>query len=121
MVFCIVFPGNKYPNENQMIRGNVEQMALNVVVNTSTPNPIANINLTNYPDNDINVETQQEIRSIQQETDEQINDQLNSSNLIIPIPTTIDGLIEYIALNGDEHEEKIISQIAQMNERSLFR
>lgn len=37
------------------------------------------------------------------------------------IPTTIDGLIEYIAKNGDSFEEKIIAEIAQMNERSLFR
>lgn len=37
------------------------------------------------------------------------------------IPTTIDGLIEFIAINGDEHEEKIITEIAQMNERTLFR
>lgn len=37
------------------------------------------------------------------------------------IPTTIDGLIEYIAKNGDDFEGKIISQIEQMNERTLFR
>lgn len=37
------------------------------------------------------------------------------------IPTTITDLIEFIAKNGDEHEEKIITEIAQMNERTLFR
>lgn len=37
------------------------------------------------------------------------------------IPTTIDGLIEYIAKNGDNFEGKIISEIEQMNERTLFR
>lgn len=44
---------------------------------------------------------------------------LNLSNA--SVPTTIDDLIEFIAVNGDQHEEIIRAHIAQMNERSLFR
>lgn len=37
------------------------------------------------------------------------------------IPTTIDGLIMYIAINGDEFEGKILAEMAKMNEPTLFR
>lgn len=96
MVFYVVFSGNNYLNENQMSR-NIEQMERN------------------------NVNTHQQMNNPLP-----LNSDLNPSINIaatIPtnIPTNIDDLIEYIAKNGDNCEEKIIAEIAQMNERSLFR
>lgn len=96
MVFYVVFSGNNYLNENQMSRncGNIEQMDANARQSHSLP-PLNTDSNTNTPANIIAAKS--------------------------TIPTTIDGLIEFIAKNGDEHEEKIITEIAQMNERSLFR
>lgn len=93
MVFYVVFSGNDYQSESQMSRdcGNIEQMDPNLI-NT-------------HPSN----------------SRQALNAPLNVSTVKPTIPTTIDGLIEYIAKNGDSFEEKIIAEIAQMNERSLFR
>lgn len=104
MAFYVVFSGNNYLNENQMSRNcsNIEQMERNFV------NP------------------HQMNKHLQQQPHE-LNSNLNamSSSSIAAtkptIPTTIDGLIDYIATMGDSFEEKIIAEIAQMNERSLFR
>lgn len=79
--------------------GNVEQMERNVNIN---PHQTQNLQPLNS-----------EMPMIQSTS--------NQAAAKPPIPTTIDGLIEFIANNGDEHEEKIIAEIAQMNERTLFR
>ncbi|XP_055327028.1 SURP and G-patch domain-containing protein 1 isoform X2 [Sitodiplosis mosellana] len=97
-----VFSGNNYLNENQMSRncGNIEQMERNFV------NP------------------HQSNKQQQQQKQQQALNSETPSNIAATkptIPTTIDGLIEYISTMGDSFEEKIIAEIAQMNERSLFR
>lgn len=95
MVFYVVFSGNDYQNENQMSRdcGNIEQMDQNVTLSSNN----------------------------RQTLNSESNAASNVAALKPTIPTTIDGLIEYIAKNGDYYETKIIEEIAQMNERSLFR
>lgn len=95
MVFYVVFSGNDYQNEIQMNRdcGNIEQMEHNII----NPQP------SNSRHSD------------------QSNVSTNVAAIKSTIPTTIDGLIEFIAKNGDNCETKIIDEIAQMNERSLFR
>lgn len=97
MVFYVVLSGNDYQSETQKSRdsGNIEQMDPNII-NT-------------HPSNS------------RQALNSELNAPMNVSTLKPTIPTTIDGLIEYIAKNGDSFEEKIIAEIAQMNERSLFR
>lgn len=97
MVFYVVFSGNDFPNDTQMIRdcGNVEHTDRNII-NTHPLNS-------------------------RQVLNSELNAPPNVAALKPTIPTTIDGLIEYIAKNGDSYEEKIIDEIEQMNERSLFR
>lgn len=100
MVFYVVFSGNNYLNENQMNRncGNIEQMDENPrQSNQSHSLPPLNTDLNTT------------------------NTTANIAATKSTIPTTIDGLIEFIAVNGDEYEEKILTEIAQMNERTLFR
>lgn len=103
MAFYVVFSGNNYLNENQMSRncGNIEQMERNII-NTHHSN-------------------KQQQQQPQQALISDVNTTLNIAATKPTIPTTIDGLIEFIAINGDSYEEKIIAEIAQMNERSLFR
>lgn len=100
MVFYVVFSGNNFLNENQMKRhcGNVEPMERNVNINPHQTHNLPPLN-----------------------SEMHLNPTINPAAVKSPIPTTIDGLIEFIANNGDEYEEKIIAEIAQMNERSLFR
>ncbi|XP_031635999.1 SURP and G-patch domain-containing protein 1 isoform X2 [Contarinia nasturtii] len=89
------FEGNNYLNENQMSR-NIEQMERNIVNTHQQMNP--------------------------QPLNSDMNPSINiAATIPTNIPTNIDDLIEYIAKNGDSFEEKIIAEIAQMNERSLFR
>lgn len=82
--------------------GNIEQMERNVNINVNVPPHQAH--------------NQQPLNS-----EMHMNTTPNIAAAKPPIPTTIDGLIKFIATNGDEYEEKIIAEIAQMNERTLFR
>lgn len=101
MEFYVVFSGNNL-NDNQMNRnyGNIDQMERNVV-------------------------HKHEVNSLQPLNSSEMSTASNIAALKSTIPTTIpktiDGLIEYIAINGDDFEEKIVAKIAQMNERTLFR
>lgn len=108
MAFYVVFSGNNFPNENQMNRncGLIDQME-RIVVKPHQSNNLQALN------SEMNTNTNMNMNSSQSPP--------NNAALKPTIPTTIDGLIEYIAKNGDENEEKIIAEIAQMNERTLFR
>lgn len=97
MEFYVVFSGNNL-NDNQMNRnyGNIDQMERNVA-------------------------HKHEVNSLQPLNSSEMSTASNIAALKSTIPKTIDGLIEYIAINGDDFEEKIVTKIAQMNERTLFR
>lgn len=123
MVFYIVFSGANIPNDAHVMSGhcNADRMA-----STTNPNHAPHILSHRGPDDDISMGGQDTMPDNRSECIEHADEQrpslaqsLNLSNAIIP--TTIDDLIECIALNGDQHEEIIKAQIAQMNERSLFR
>lgn len=67
------------------------------------------------------VNKQHQVNSLQPLNTSDISTASNIAALKSTVPTTIDGLIEYIAKNGDDFEEKIAADIAQLNERTLFR
>lgn len=132
MVFCIVFAGNNYLNDNHdhnlIKHGNNIDTARNVNTNTINSNAISN-----YRGGHDSNDAQQHQTPFQRppcaaeggvnltSTSNAIPSLLGNTASNSPIPTTIDGLIEYIARNGDQYEEKIISEITKMNERTLFR
>lgn len=110
MAFYVVFSGNNFPNENQMNRncGLIDQMERIV----AKPHQSNNLQALN---SELNTNTN---------TNTNMNSSSQSPNIAAlkpTIPKTIDGLIECIATKGDVYEEKIIAEIAQMNERTLFR
>lgn len=119
MVFCIVFSGEINPNNTHMSHGNADQMAINAInpINASMTMPLR------MPDDEMHVNHIAHINRIECNDYKQhrptSTEPLNLTNATIP--TTIDDLIECIALHGDQHEEIIKHQIAQMNERTLFR
>lgn len=123
MVFYIVFSGANIPNDAHLMsgHGNADQM-----VTTTNPNHVPHVLLHRGPDGDVSIGGQDTMLDNRSECNEHADEQRSSSAQALnlsnaKIPTTIDDLIECIALNGDQHEEIIKAQIAQINERSLFR
>lgn len=137
MVFCIVFSGNNYLNEihDQNITNNGNNM-IDMARAGQPANPI-NSNQLNasvchgyddgHDNNDINAQCgagHGVTASISSPSTSATPMTATSSNVNAnanAIPTTIDDLIEFIAISGDQFEEKIISEITQMNEPTLFR
>lgn len=80
------------------------------------------INYLNYFAEDRKTENLEQDQILQKKFTSHGDDiQVDSTKKRLTIPTTIDGLIKYIAENGDHWEEVIVDEIAQMNERTLFR
>lgn len=120
MVFCIVFSGNNYLNENhdQNIAANGNN-CIDMARAGHTSNPPINSNQLNASVATASVTVSHPLPSTSATPMTAQPSKANAS--AYAIPTTIDGLIEFIAINGDEFEEKILIEINQMNEPTLFR
>lgn len=119
MVFCIVFSGNNCLNEkhDRNIASNGNN-CIDMARAGQTSNPPINskqLNASACHGATASVTSPSTTATPMTATSSKANATANA------IPTTIDGLIEFIANNGDEFEEKILTEITQMNEPTLFR
>lgn len=122
MVFCIVFSGNNYLNEkhDQNIAANGSN-CIDMARAGHATNPTINLNQLNAG---VRHGATASVPSPSMPATPSMTATTSNANVSAtanPIPTTIDGLIEFIAKNGDEFEEKILNEITQMNEPTLFR
>lgn len=125
MVFCIVFSGNNYLNEthDQNIAANGNH-CIDMARAGHTSNPPINssnqsINASVCHGATASVSSSSPSTSAMTTTSTKVTATAGTTSNAIP--TTIDGLIEFIAINGDEFEENILTEITQMNEPTLFR
>lgn len=99
MDFCVVFSGNNYQIEQIEQTKNTDVIQPNQSHSNSSNQSNSNAFKCNFNEN--------------------IDEIVCAATTAVP--KTIDELIECIAINGDQYEEKIIDEISRMNEPTLFR
>lgn len=121
MEFCIVFSGNNYLNEkhDQNIAA-IGNNCIDMARAGHTTNPPINSNQLNANAGGHGATASASSSPSTSATPITATSSKPNANMNA-IPTTIDGLIEFIAINGDAFEEKILTEITQMNEPTLFR
>lgn len=120
MVFHAVFSGNNFANDS------IDRIRISPPDDNSDAHEQEQEQHQQQPHHQqpqSDPQSQSQSQSQQINYSHQLSDSMNNtpSPGLINIPTTIDGLIEYIAKNGDDFEGRILSEIAQINERTLFR